>query len=356
MHFRRPFGQRLNHILLHFRRLGHHVVIHRLRGGQVQLVGGLDVRRLPEHGHQLRKVEEPGKARACAVARPLRGQLNGRDRFPKGGGPAIEVGKASGGEQVVLEIAHHGIQLRHGVGHGSTRGKHDAAAAGQLVHIAALEIHVAGLLRVRGGETRHVAHLRVQKKILVVMRLVHIQPVHAELFEGDDIVLARGGSELLQPGFQLPFHALQLLDGEPLGMGCSELLNALFDLVDLLLKQTLLTLLADGNFLKLRVTDNNGVIVAGGDAGAELLAVFGFKVLFGGDQQVGRGIEAQELRGPLLGQVIGHGEEGLAAEAQPFGFHAGGHHLERLTCPHLVGQQAVAAVKDVGDGVPLMPA
>ena len=54
MHFRRPFGQRLNHILLHFRRFGHHVVIHCLRGGQVQLVGGLDVRRLPEHGHQLR--------------------------------------------------------------------------------------------------------------------------------------------------------------------------------------------------------------------------------------------------------------------------------------------------------------
>lgn len=37
MYFRRPFGQRLNHILLHFRGLGHHVVIHRLRGGQVQL-------------------------------------------------------------------------------------------------------------------------------------------------------------------------------------------------------------------------------------------------------------------------------------------------------------------------------
>ena len=35
------------------------------------------------------------------------------------------------------------------------------------------------------------------RTILVVMRLVHIQPVHAELVEGDDIVLARGGSELL---------------------------------------------------------------------------------------------------------------------------------------------------------------
>ena len=68
------------------------------------------------------------------------------------------------------------------------------------------------------------------------MRLVHIQPVHAELLEGDNIVLARGGSELLQPGFQLLFHALQLLDGEPLGMGGSELLNARFDLVDLLLR------------------------------------------------------------------------------------------------------------------------
>ena len=43
------------------------------------------------------------------------------------------------------------------------------------------------------------------RTVLVVMRLVHIQPVHAELLEGDNIVLARGGSELLQLGFPAAF-------------------------------------------------------------------------------------------------------------------------------------------------------
>jgi len=46
-------------------------------------------------------------------------------------------------------------------------------------------------------------------------------------------------------------------------------------------KEPFLPLRADGNTLKLTVADDNGIIVAGGDTGAEFLAVVGFKVLLG---------------------------------------------------------------------------
>ena len=78
------------------------------------------------------------------------------------------------------------------------------------------------------------------------------------------------------------------------------------------------------------MTDDNGVIVAGGDAGAKLLSVMGLKVLFGRDQDFGGGIEPQKLRSPLLRQVVWHHKEGLLTQTQPLGFHSGGHHLERL--------------------------
>lgn len=49
------------------------------------------------------------------------------------------------------------------------------------------------------------------------MRLVHIQPVYAELFKGHNVVLAGGVVELLQLGLQIFLGALQLLDGEAFG-------------------------------------------------------------------------------------------------------------------------------------------
>ena len=43
-----------------------------LGSGEVELVGGLDVRRLLEHGHELWQVEEAGEPGPCPVAGALR--------------------------------------------------------------------------------------------------------------------------------------------------------------------------------------------------------------------------------------------------------------------------------------------
>ena len=119
------------------------------------------------------------------------------------------------------------------------------------------------------------------------MGLVHKQPIHAQLFKRHHIVLAAFRLQLFQPGLQRLFRALQLLDCEAFPAAGLHLGDALGDFPNLLMQQPLLAFLADGDFFKLRVAHNDGIIVAGGDAGTKLLAVVFLKVLFGCHQDIG---------------------------------------------------------------------
>ena len=66
------------------------------------------------------------------------------------------------------------------------------------------------------------------------------------------------------------------------------------------MEQTLLPLLGDRDFFKLAVSDDDSIIITGGDTGAEFLAVSGLKVLFGCDKDVCGGIKPQKFRCPLF--------------------------------------------------------
>ena len=58
------------------------------------------------------------------------------------------------------------------------------------------------------------------------------------------------------------------------------------DLINLLLQNGPLALHTHGDLLKLRMPDNNGIVVAGSDPAAEFLAVLGFKILAGRNKDV----------------------------------------------------------------------
>ena len=127
---------------------------------------------------------------------------------------------------------------------------------------------------------RNVAHLGVEKKILVVVCLVHIQAVYAQLLKGHNVVLSGAVLELFELGFKAALGALQRLNGEPLRPLAFQLPQTFLHLKDLLRQKPLLPLHGYGYLLKLRVADDNGVVFARGDAGAELLAVLRLEVLF----------------------------------------------------------------------------
>ena len=100
--------------------------------------------------------------------------------------------------------------------------------------------------------------------------------------------------------------------------------------------------------------DDDGIIIAGGDPAAELFSGFRLEVLFGRHKDVGRGIEPQELRGPLIGQMVRHDKDRLAAQAETLAFHGGGDHFKGFACTDLVGQHGVSTVDHMSDGVFLM--
>ena len=160
--------------------------------------------------------------------------------------------------------------------------------------------------------------------------------------------------QLFQPRLQSLFRALQALDGKAVAACELGILNAIGDFLNLLVKEPFLPLRADGDTLKLAVADDNGVIVAGGDTGAEFLAVVGFKVFLGSDKDVGRRVEPQKLRRPLFRQMVWHDKNGFLAQSQPLRFHRRGYHFKGFSRANFVCQQRIPAVQHMGDGVFLM--
>ena len=161
MDCRCALGERLHHFLLLRGGPDHDCFVFHIRRGKLKLIRRLDVRHFTEDVHQLRQVEELRKARARPIACTLRSQLNRRRGFAKGRCPAVKVRHAAALQSAILQISLHRIQLRHGIAHRRACGEDDAAPAGQLVHVAALHVHVAGFLRLGGRNARHVAHFGI---------------------------------------------------------------------------------------------------------------------------------------------------------------------------------------------------
>ena len=123
------------------------------------------------------------------------------------------------------------------------------------------------------------------------MALVNENAVNAQLLKGDNIILAALVVELVQLHLQAFPGLFHLLDGKVFRLIRLGLLNAPHNFLHLLLQNGPLTLHAHGDLLKLRMADDDCIVVAGSDPAAEFLAVLGFKVLFGGNEDVGGRIE-----------------------------------------------------------------
>ena len=125
------------------------------------------------------------------------------------------------------------------------------------------------------------------------MAFVYKEPVNAQLLKGDHIILTAVGAQFFQLGFQRFPGLFHLLDGEILTCVVFQLVDGGKRFINLLLNDTLLPLKGQRNALELAMPDDDGIIVAGGDAGAEFFAVSGLKVLAPCHQKFGVGVEVQ---------------------------------------------------------------
>ena len=309
-----PLTEVCHHLLLMFGGFQHHMVVVGLGHGEIEHISRLNICDFFEHTHQFRQIVELGKPGLGPVAGALRGQLYGGHCLAKGGGPGIKMQKIIPLQGIVLEVFLHGIHLHHGVGDRGAGGKDHATAPGQLIQVAALHVEVAGLLCFRLADAAHITHFRVSGQIFVIMCLVDEKPVHTQLLKGHDVIFAALVVELIQLGLQALFGALHLLDGEVVAVAPLQVTDAVQNLPQLLLQDSPLPLQRHRDFLQLGMSDDDGVVVAGGNAPAKLLAVFRLKVLFCGHENVGRRVELEIFSGPLLSQMVGDGNERFAAQ------------------------------------------
>ena len=186
------------------------------------------------------------------------------------------------------------------------------------------------------------------------MRLVHKQAVNPQFLKCNHIILSRLVVQLLQLCFQRFLCFFHLLDRKTAAVLTPGIGQSQRNVVDLTLYNGFLSFRGKRHSLKLRMTDYDGIIIAGCDTGAELLSIAGFKVLFRCHQHIGIGIEPQEICTPLLREVIRHHIKVFLRQTQPAALHAGSYHLEGLACAHAMGQQRIVAVQNVRHGIFLM--
>ena len=201
----------------------------------------------------------------------------------------------------MLEIFLHGIHLHHGVGNRGTCSKDYATASGQLVQITALHIKVAGLLCFSLADTAHVPHFCVCGQVLIIMCLVHEQPIDTQFLKCHNIVFATLIVKFIQLGLQHFSGAFHLLDGKVVPTALLQITDAVQDLAQLFLQNGSLPFQRHRDFFQLGMPDNDGIIIAGGNPTTEFLAVFGLKVFLCGHQNIGRWVKLEILGGPLLG-------------------------------------------------------
>ena len=188
------------------------------------------------------------------------------------------------------------------------------------------------------------------------MRLVDEKTVNTEFLKGYNIVLAGLVVEPFKPCFKSLFRLGKLLDGHAVSTLTGKFLHTLHYGFNLGFKGAHLPFNGHGDFLKLRVTDDNSIVISRSNTGAEFLAVLGFKVLFRRHQDICRGIELKVLTCPLLDKVIGYDEHTLVAESEPLALLCSGNHREGFACANNVGKERVSAVHNSCNCVLLMGA
>ena len=99
------------------------------------------------------------------------------------------------------------------------------------------------------------------------------------------------------------------------------------------------------------MSNNDRVVVSGGNSGTEFLPVCRLKILLFRDENVCRWIKSEKFARPLFSQVIRNGKKRFRTQSEPLRFHRRRYHLECLPCAHLVRKQGVSAIKNMRDRI-----
>ena len=317
----------------------------------MEVLAGLDVGGdvpAAEHFRHVGELGEPGLLPEAVTA--FGGHLDLGDDLAEGGGPAVEVGDARCFQQVGAQVVLHDPGFGDAVGDRGGGGEGDDAGAVAAAQVADLHVQVGGA---HGPVDRRVGDVGRGAEVLVAVGFVDEQVVDAGGLEGDARVLDR--VELgLEPFLGAQQGAFEALDGQPVALlgGLDEVPHP----VQFGVEVGALGLRAHRDALERGPGHDDRVPVSGRAAGDELAAPAGLEVVALGDQDLGLGVELEELAAELLEHVVGHDDGGLAGQVQAAQFHRAHGHLGGFPGADLVEQADGGLVDDPGDGGDLVRA
>ena len=188
---------------------------------------------------------------------------------------------------IVLQVSLNGVKFDHRIGDRRSCRKHCPTPTGQFVQIPAFHKKVTGLHCFGLGDAAYIPHLSKEKQILIVVALIDKESVYTQLLKGHCIILFGLIVELIELLLDRFLCALQLFYGEVISTVLFQFRNALRYLIKLLFEDRPLPFNGHRYFLELRMPDNDGIVIAGGNSAAELFAVLGFKVFLRCHQNIG---------------------------------------------------------------------
>ena len=214
---------------------------------------------------------------------------------------------------IILQVPLYGIHLNHRIADRRTCCENRATIACDFIQIAALHKEVRAFLGFGLGDAAHVPHLGIEVEVLVKMALINKQTVNTQFLKVDHIVFPLRIVELIELFFDCLSGFHKLLDRELFAFVCLYVINATLNIVKLTHELLPLAFLADRDFLKLAVTDDDRIIVACGNPAAEFLAVSCFKIPIGRHKDIRTWVQPQVLRRPLPDKVVWYNKHGFLA-------------------------------------------
>ena len=253
------------------------------------------------------------------------------------------------------EIAEEREHLGHRVADRRAGRENDAVAAVQLRDPARLDVQIHSTLRLGGLQPLDVPHPADRVQVLVAVRLVHEEHVHAQLLEGDRRVLSLRAQELEELGFEPGERHLDLTHHPGLlALRQRQLDQDALVIVDHLADEGGLRLGAHRQQAEGAVGHDDGVPGACGDARHECLALALAEVALTRNEEIGGGVHLVEVVGDLLDHRVRHDHHGLLGEAEALGLHDGTDHLVGLAVADAMGQERILALEDAPDRVHLV--
>ena len=102
------------------------------------------------------------------------------------------------------------------------------------------------------------------------------------------------------------------------------------------------------------MTDDDRIIIAGGNARAKRFPVLLGKIVFSSNKNVRAGIKLLEFSAPLFGQAVRDNKHGLVGKAEPTQLHCACCHCPRFSRANAMCEQCIAAIQNAGYSIALV--